>query len=226
MDGRVQNVLDKGARSFLQKPLRSADLLRMVTEQERVCLEPEAHPVSRSLRPDLQISDVRAVEEVPIAARSQISRDRHQPPPKPEVVDRELCRALPLGGADRIAEPEVMPDRAGQSERVPRVRFRQRRAVHESVDLHSRPKRPLRGAHSKPRLVRAVKIQAQLIEELAEGNAAEGRHDAVVDADLLLELEHPLPQERAQHGVACRHRHAEVAGAGQVVGPTAGQWVQ
>ncbi len=32
VDGRVQSVLDKGARSFLQKPFRSVDLLRMVQD--------------------------------------------------------------------------------------------------------------------------------------------------------------------------------------------------
>ena len=32
VDGRVQNVLDQGARSFLQKPFRSADLLHMVSD--------------------------------------------------------------------------------------------------------------------------------------------------------------------------------------------------
>jgi len=32
VDGRVQSVLDKGAKSFLQKPFRSADLLRMTAD--------------------------------------------------------------------------------------------------------------------------------------------------------------------------------------------------
>jgi CheY-like chemotaxis protein len=32
VDGRIQSLLDNGARSFLQKPFRGVDLLRMVTE--------------------------------------------------------------------------------------------------------------------------------------------------------------------------------------------------
>jgi len=32
VDGRIQSVLDNGARSFLQKPFRGVDLLRMVTD--------------------------------------------------------------------------------------------------------------------------------------------------------------------------------------------------
>lgn len=32
IDGRVQSVLDQGAKSFLQKPFQGADLLRMVSD--------------------------------------------------------------------------------------------------------------------------------------------------------------------------------------------------